>query len=275
MSCSFNATGSSSAESPITSYAWDFGDGSTGTGVTTNHVYSAPGPYTVTLTVTDAATDTGTVQHPVTIASAPPIAFVAGASATGNATSEAVKVPAAVSAGNALVLVATGAGSGALTGPAGWTKVDTASASSINSNVWKRVATATDAGTTVTVNFPAIEKGTVQLLAYSGTSTSNPVVAFGKSAVAQTASSYASPTASVPTAGDVVLTYWGCKSSTVTKWTPPAAQTVRSTAYGTGGGRITSILTDAVAPSTGSTGGLTASPDTAATAFAAWTLVLG
>ena len=135
MSCSFDATGSSSAESPITMYAWDFGDG-TGTGVTTNHVYSAPGPYNVTLTVTDAAGDMGTIQHPVTIASPPPIAFVAGASTTGNATSEAVKVPAGVSAGNALVLVATGAGSGALTGPAGWTKVDTASASTINSNVW-------------------------------------------------------------------------------------------------------------------------------------------
>jgi hypothetical protein len=141
--------------------------------------------------------------------------------------------------------------------------------------VWKRVATATDAGTTVTVKFPAVEKGTVQLLAYSGTSTTNPVVAYGKSAVAQTATSYKSPTAVVPTAGDVVLTYWGCKSSAVTKWTPPAAQTVRSTAYGTGGGRITSILTDAVAPSAASTGGFIASPDTSATAFAAWTLVLG
>ena len=49
----------------------------------------------------------------------------------------------------------------------------------------------------------------------------------------------------VPTAGDVTLTYWGCKSSTVTKWTVPSGQTIRSTAYGTGGGRITSILTDA------------------------------
>ena len=124
-------------------------------------------------------------QHPVSVASAPPIAFVAGVSTTGNATSEAVKVPSAVAAGNALVLVATGAGAGALTGPAGWTLVDTASASAINSNVWRRIATGADAGTTVTVKFPGVEKGTVQLLAYSGTNATNPIVAFAKSAVAE------------------------------------------------------------------------------------------
>ena len=93
-SCSFNATSSSAAESSITSYAWDFGDGSIASGPTTNHVYVGSGPFTVTLTVTDGAGDQGTVQHPVSIASAPPIAFVAGAATTGNATSESVKVPA-------------------------------------------------------------------------------------------------------------------------------------------------------------------------------------
>ncbi|HEU5183561.1 MAG TPA: PKD domain-containing protein [Gemmatimonadaceae bacterium] len=38
---------------PLT-YAWDFGDGSTGTGATTSHTYLTDGVYTVTLVVTDA-----------------------------------------------------------------------------------------------------------------------------------------------------------------------------------------------------------------------------
>jgi gliding motility-associated-like protein len=37
--------------SPITSYSWDFGDGNASTTQNPNHIYSAPGSYTVTLTV--------------------------------------------------------------------------------------------------------------------------------------------------------------------------------------------------------------------------------
>jgi len=38
----------------ITSYQWDFGDGSTGEGVTTQHIYTSEGSYTVELTVKDS-----------------------------------------------------------------------------------------------------------------------------------------------------------------------------------------------------------------------------
>jgi len=34
-------------------YAWNFGDGSTGTGLSATHVYTQLGTYTVTLTATD------------------------------------------------------------------------------------------------------------------------------------------------------------------------------------------------------------------------------
>ncbi len=51
-------TGSSSDPSGGTiTYAWAFGDGTTGTGATTNHTYNASGSYTVTLT---ASNDLGT-----------------------------------------------------------------------------------------------------------------------------------------------------------------------------------------------------------------------
>lgn len=61
----FDASTSHDAEGGIASYAWTFGDGTTGTGARPNHTYSASGTYTVTLTVKDlvgsAATTTATV----------------------------------------------------------------------------------------------------------------------------------------------------------------------------------------------------------------------
>jgi parallel beta-helix repeat protein len=53
----------------IVSYEWDFGDGTTGTGVTTTHAYTNPGTYTATLTVRDAAGNIDTHSMTVTVRS--------------------------------------------------------------------------------------------------------------------------------------------------------------------------------------------------------------
>lgn len=49
----FDGTASSDAEGGISSYEWDFGDGSIGSGATPLHAYAKPGVYTVTLVVRD------------------------------------------------------------------------------------------------------------------------------------------------------------------------------------------------------------------------------
>jgi PKD repeat protein len=49
----FNAAGSDDPQGSIDSWAWDFGDGATGSGQTVTHNYTAPGLYIVELTVTD------------------------------------------------------------------------------------------------------------------------------------------------------------------------------------------------------------------------------
>jgi hypothetical protein len=56
----FSAPGSDADNDPLT-YSWDFGDGGTGTGGSTSHVFTAAGTFTVKVTVSDGK-DTATNQ---------------------------------------------------------------------------------------------------------------------------------------------------------------------------------------------------------------------
>ncbi|HMO81030.1 MAG TPA: S8 family serine peptidase [Pyrinomonadaceae bacterium] len=69
LTCSFNASGSSDPDGSITSYAWNFGDGSTGSGVTVNKTYASAGTRTVTLTVTDNGGASSSTSQSVTVSS--------------------------------------------------------------------------------------------------------------------------------------------------------------------------------------------------------------
>jgi PKD repeat protein len=51
----------------LCTYAWDFGDFSTGSGVTTSHIYPLPGNYTVTLTVVDGQGGVNSRAQTVTV----------------------------------------------------------------------------------------------------------------------------------------------------------------------------------------------------------------
>jgi len=78
----FDGTGSSDPDGDIASYAWDFGDGTTGSGANPMHAYATAGTYNVSLTVTDdggltaSAMTTATIgamsnQAPVAVANGP------------------------------------------------------------------------------------------------------------------------------------------------------------------------------------------------------------
>jgi PKD repeat protein len=49
----FSAAGSFDPDGTIASYAWNFGDGATGSGVTPTHAFASAGTYNISLTVTD------------------------------------------------------------------------------------------------------------------------------------------------------------------------------------------------------------------------------
>ncbi len=82
----FNGSGSMDPGGAIVGYAWDFGDGTTGTGATPMKTYTAAGTYEVTLTVTDDMdmtamdTTTATISAPAGAppggANQPPVAMI-------------------------------------------------------------------------------------------------------------------------------------------------------------------------------------------------------
>ena len=74
----FNGSGSTAAPGrTLASHAWDFGDGSRASGVTTSHAYQVEGTYVATLNVTDDRGQVGTATATVTVtATGPDAQFV-------------------------------------------------------------------------------------------------------------------------------------------------------------------------------------------------------
>ncbi|MGY1601003.1 PKD domain-containing protein [Geodermatophilus sp. SYSU D00815] len=127
-----DASASTDADGTIASYAWDFGNGQTGTGRTASHTYAAAGTYQVKLTVTDDAGATGTVTKSVTVAAPPadgPLATDAfgrevtggwGTADTGGAwTTEGTASNVAVTAGSGRLTATAGTTTGAALGVSG------------------------------------------------------------------------------------------------------------------------------------------------------------
>lgn len=71
LAVTFNGAGSSDSDGAIASYAWNFGDGTTGSGVSTSKTYAAAGTYNAVLTVTDNLGATATAGVTVTVTADP------------------------------------------------------------------------------------------------------------------------------------------------------------------------------------------------------------
>ena len=76
--CDFDGSGSSDSDGTIASYAWQFGDGTSGSGPTPHHVYAIGDQYVVTLTVTDDTGTTGALNMTIG-ANAPPVTALTAA----------------------------------------------------------------------------------------------------------------------------------------------------------------------------------------------------
>ena len=72
LGCSYDASGSTDSDGSIASFAWDFGDGKSGSGRTVSHTYTSGGTYSVRLTVTDNDGASASRTQDVSVEAPPP-----------------------------------------------------------------------------------------------------------------------------------------------------------------------------------------------------------
>ena len=266
VTCQLDASSSFDPDGQIVAYTWTFGDGGTGSGVTTGHDYLEPGTYSITLTVTDDSGATSADTRSVTIGGTPSDIGFAGANGyTGNTLAPSVRVPAGSQPGDALLLFASLNNTSANVQPdstAGWNQLAGFTVGTQRVVVFQKVAVPTDAGSLVTLRLTARAKVAVQLAAYSGASATAPVSAVATRVDPGKTLNHLSPSVSVTDSGSWVVTYWTDKSSTTTAWREPADSEYRHEVVGSGTGRVTALLVDSGTPVTpGTAGGLTATTD--------------
>ncbi len=277
LACSFDASASGDSDGNITSYEWDYGDGSAETtaGPSASHAYDPAGAYVVTLKVTDNDGGTGTTTRNVSPVAVRPIALVGSSVNQGNVATPNNTVPAGTQAGDRLLMVlslnATNRTVGSTTGVTGWTLVDTATSGTMQTLVYTKSASASDAGKTVRFSMDAAAKYTLTVATYSGDMLDPQ---FAKASETVVRAGHTTPMVDTE-AGDWAVSYWADKSSATTAFTLPGEVTQRQATCGASTGRICSVLADSDgAVPTGTYGGLTATSDAASGNATMWTVLL-
>lgn len=279
LTCSFDGRGSSDPDGSIVGHSWRLDDGTVLSGARVTHTFASGGERRVTLTVTDDRGATAQTAQTVPVTAPPPGAGIALREAAGTSARAvgevSLEVPASVQAGDALVLVLSTSSDATGTAPVGWTSEGSqVSGTNITTQVWSRIASVDDAGSTVTVPLSAQAKVTLQLAAYSGVDPADPVSSVvGAADVGGT--SHTTPIAQAAV-GSWVLSVWSDQQSVARTWTAPSSGVaVLSNLPGVGTGDMATLLGDSGrAVPAGEVGGITADVPTPSNRATMLTIVL-
>jgi PKD repeat protein len=280
LSCTFDGTASVDPDGSVVSYAWDFGDGITGTGSVVPHEYATAGTYSWTLTVTDDDGASGQAVGSVKVSdpSSSTIQYVGSAGAVSGVKSPSVLVPATGHAGDLLVLAIDVNTSTVTvsppTGVSNWIPLATADANGMKSQVWWKLGEPSDFGARVTVPLSSGVKSALHVMDYSGVNAAQPIDTFASATDTAATSSHSTPTVNA-SSGDWVLSLWSDKSSATTGWTVPGSVVPRVSTIGTGPVYISAVAADSgQAVGLAPYGGLTATTNQAGSKAVMWTIAL-
>lgn len=244
LECRFDASGSSDPDGQIASVQWDLGDGTAAVDEVVEHAYAEAGTYEVTLTVTDDAGASTTETREVTV-DRTKVDLVDAASTNGNRTNHPVVVPSSTEAGDLLVaFMTTNSTAATITGPDGWTEVDTEEIDGLIVSTWSRRATEADAGSTARFTTSGTVKSDLTVAVYRSTAGEARISQIVSTEMPRSSTTYETSGVEVTQAGSQVAHYWGTKSSSDIVLQAPEGLLVRASSAGSGGGRVAALLAD-------------------------------
>ena len=265
----------------LTEFTWTLPGSVTATGEVVSYSFPDAGTYPVTMVVKNDSGAAGTVTSNVTVDADPnppvstPVAFVDSVASTntGSVLVSSVTIPGTVQAGDVMIAsFGTNSGTVDVTAPAGWAVVATANTASMRGMFITKVAVASDAGSTLSMQTANYGRATLVLSAYRNAQLAAASFVMQPETVSRAA--HTTPTATAAS-GDWVLQYWSDKTAATTGWTAPAGQTVRQTGAGTGAGHLSWLQTDSNGPITGTTaGGSTATASSSSASAVMGTVVI-
>jgi len=271
--CDFDARSSADPDGQIVGSDWDFGDGSTGTGLITSHTYAIAATYTATLTVVDDDGASAQISHVVNAGSAAsPITHVDSNTRVGWSRAPGVQIP-TVQSGDTILLFVTAASNVSVDEPAGggWQPVDTAAGANGVTRVWQTTAASTDSGDTVTVTFSTGAKYVASTVVYRGVAA---VAAVEHDVNSSSTASRVTPIVNAADPASWGVSFWMHRDSSTTALNPPPGVAARVAASRSGGGHATVLIADSDGSVSGAYGGLTATAQVSSTFGITITIIL-
>ncbi|WP_431711840.1 PKD domain-containing protein [Glutamicibacter uratoxydans] len=272
-----DASGSTDTDGAIASYEWDLGDGTTQSGASIEHEYAEAGTYTITLTVTDDRNGSHSATVDYEAAEVQPLVFIDSAEVSMTSNQARVTLPSGIQAGDGLLLLTASNSTGHTmadpSGVTGWEELGEQATGGVHSRAFSKVAAATDAGAQLTLATSGTIKTSIHVLVYRGIG-DNWVQEANGLITSSSSTEKQAPSVNVGQAGSTVVSYWADKGSVENPVTPPESDTVRGTAAGTGGGRMTSAVSDRVEMVVGEHPGAIAQLQQSSTRTAVWSVVL-
>lgn len=172
------------------------------------------------------------------------LSHVGSTSTAGNRTSHVVRVPGEVQPGDALVLVITTNSTKTVTGPTGWTLLESRNGNGVSGRAWTRTASGADAGAAVTVRTGGRTKSVLSVAAYRSSGMLAEITASAMGGSNTASSSHTTPQVPVAEPGSWLVSTWAEKSSVTQSWSLPPGATERTEAAAPGSGKVSQVLAD-------------------------------